>query len=255
MTDALFKSEPAAPEGGQTGEPEASHFEQLVGEGKKFADPEALARGKAEADRHIANLEEELSGMREDLNSRLNMQNFLDRLERSGVTNPASQQAAGDVPTEDRDTETAGLSMKDIEALVSQKLNETTVEAQRSQNTELVLRKLKENLGPTYGDRVKEVMTEMEVGEEFMKDLAASKPTAFLKLVGADKAPAAPQNPASYTAPRTQVSTVAVPASGTKTQTYYDKLKSTDPKRYWSREVQAEIHREAQRQGERFFDK
>ena len=261
MSEDLFKSVPEekAPEGTpDQGEPVSSYVEQLVGEGKKFKDNEDLARGKVESDKHISNLEKEMSGLREDLNSRLNMQSFLDRLENTGgVTEPGATPASTEGNAEDRGTATAdaaNLSMKDVEALVSQKLKETTVESQRNANTQSVISKLETTFGSTYGDKVLEATNELGVGKEFMMDLAASNPGAFLKLVGADKTPTAPADPSTYTIPRTQVTTSNIPTSGVKRDSYYRDLRKNDAKRFWSPKVQSEMHREAIKQGESFFD-
>lgn len=257
MSEDLFKNaEPsAAPEGGTT--PEASHLDTLVGDGKKFADHEALAKGKVESDMHITNLEKELSGMREDLNSRLNMQTFLDRLEKSGVTSTDATPASENAGNAGSEVGTANVTMQDIEAMVAQKLNETTAASQRDTNTRAAISTLQQNLGSSYGDKVLAATQELGVSKEFMTDLAATNPTAFLKLVGADKTPAAQANPSTYTAPRTSVNTGATITSNTgiKRDSYYSDMRKSDSKRFWSKEVQVEMHREAQKQGESFFDK
>jgi len=252
MSD-LFKSAPEPEATPDQGDADASPLDALVGEGKKFKDHDELAKGKIEADKHIANLEKELGGIREDLNSRLNMQQFLDRLEQSGTKPNDGQQASQGESAEDRDIKTDGLSMKDVEAIISQKLTETTAQSQRQANINSTVSKLEENLGPSYGDKVLGVTKDLGVSKEFMEDLAATNPTAFLKLVGADKAPAAPQSPKTFTTPRSSITTPSG-NTGDKTNSYYKKMLSDDPKRYWSKEVQSEMHRVAMQKGESFFD-
>lgn len=253
MSD-LFKN---APEGAddtqrQEGESEASYLERLVGDDKKFKTPEDLARGKLEADRHIAKLEEEMEGLRGDLNSRLNMQTFLDRLEKSGYT-PEDTQTPPESDSQDRDMSNTGLSMQDVEKLVSQKLEETTAEVQRRSNLEKSVEGLQAAFGPRYGDKVKAVTQEMGLGEKFMEDLAATNPQAFLKFVGANEA-TRPTDPSITGVPRTSFNSAATPStSGEKTQSYYSKMRAEDPGRYWRKETQAEMHRQSMKLGEAFF--
>lgn len=232
---------------------ESSAFESLVGDSKKFKTTEDLARGKMEADRHIQNLEKELAGLREDLNARLNMESFLDRLEKSGVTPETSTQAPLESDYEDR-VKPAGLSMEDVDKLVSQKLEEKTTQSQRQQNTQYAIQKLQEAFGPRFGDHVQKVTDEMGLGRQFLEDLAATNPNAFLKFVGADKPQVRP-NPDPVTAPRSSFNTASVSqGSGERTQSYYDKLRKEDPGRYWDKRTQAEMHRMALKLGEKFFE-
>ena len=54
--------------------------EDLVGEGKKFKTIDDLAKGKAQADTHITNLEKELAELRQDLSARLTVEDFVSRV-------------------------------------------------------------------------------------------------------------------------------------------------------------------------------
>lgn len=67
MTDSI------TPDQGVTKEQEKeSYLSQLVGEGKKYADEEALAKSRIDADSHIAKVESEAAELREKLERRDN---------------------------------------------------------------------------------------------------------------------------------------------------------------------------------------
>ena len=60
--------------------PETSYYDRMVGEGKKFKDNEALAYSNFEKDRFIEQLKREQKELRDDLNSRLNMEELVNKL-------------------------------------------------------------------------------------------------------------------------------------------------------------------------------
>ena len=53
-------------------------LDHLVGEGKKFTDPEAMAKGKYESDRHVSNLEKQLAELKEDLDKATQMDEMME---------------------------------------------------------------------------------------------------------------------------------------------------------------------------------
>jgi hypothetical protein len=75
-------------------------LEALVGEGKKFKTAEDLARGKLEADNFVKQLQTELATLREDLNGRIKLEEFMDRLEKTptATANGNSQNTTSNEP-------------------------------------------------------------------------------------------------------------------------------------------------------------
>ena len=57
-------------------------LEDLVGEGKKYRDPNALAKSRVEADRYIKKLEAEHKQMREELTSRQALADLVDEIKK-----------------------------------------------------------------------------------------------------------------------------------------------------------------------------
>src|SRR6266853_6356138 len=124
MADDLFQP---GPNDTQELDPEKKFYDDLVGEGKKFKDPEALARSKIESDRFIANLLREQSEMRETLNKRINEEEFLNRLEQ--FSKPKSPDAGNQPPTDG--TPSTAITPQDVEKIIE------TREAERVRKSNL----------------------------------------------------------------------------------------------------------------------
>lgn len=256
MTDSLFNAQdntgddtpPAA-------DPNKNWLEELVGEGKKFKDPNELARGKAEADAFIERLKREQEELRTELNTRLTLEQYLDKMgsnanqNQNGRSDPPPNEPNGD------GSNTTALKPEDIERLIETKVSEREKQRIQSQNRAEVKQKLTEAFGNDYISKLKEVGGALGLSAERLDEMAAESPKAFLKLVGADTAPQNQQRkPDSLFVPPTGQTTQTRTVSGDRTKSYYDTLKKNDPKNYWSAAVQNQMHKDALRLGENFFD-
>src|SRR5687767_13359404 len=92
------------PDQGQEQEP-SNYLEALVGEGKKFKDLEALARGKWESDRMITHKNREFDQLREDylkkdeeLKTRARLEELVDRLSNPPQSNREEPNADDNKP-------------------------------------------------------------------------------------------------------------------------------------------------------------
>jgi len=249
MTNEVFNPEGATPpketEGEapqQQEEPKSSLHAQLVGEGKKFQDDEALARGKLEADDFIEKLQGELAGLREELDRR-------DKVE--DIVGSLRQQQEDQPPAEENTNTTPSLSKDEIASLVRSELVNVEQENTFTNNVDVAGRTLAEKLGGIKEAQqfVATQAKELGVNEKWLMDMAGRSPTAFFKVVGM-----AGDEEAPTPSPSIETSTVNTealdvkqfggPAEGTKE--YYDQLRKTDSKKYWSREIQSKIHKLAQ---------
>ncbi len=221
-------------------------LELLVGEGKKFKTPEDLAKGKLESDRFIEQLKREQAELRQELNTRLSLEEFLDQQK------ALSNTQVPEVPTQTTRTENVeSLTKAEISAIVRDALTYEKTTASQAENMNYVRSELINSWGPDYTKKLAAQAADLGVDKEFLNNLAATKPKAFLKLVQAQ----APQavDTTSVTPPRSSVR-VNTNTSGMKNETYYAKLRKSDPKTYFSPAVQAERHQMAQRLGTAFFD-
>jgi hypothetical protein len=230
-------------------DPNKDYFSELVGDGKKYKDNVAAGRALVEKDAFIERLKAEAHGLRQDLNTRLKLEEVVDRIS-SASKSPTSEQP----PREpDNGQPASQLSPEDVQKLVTDTLTDSEKGAQARRNLAHVEEKLQEAFGPTFRRTVKAQAAKLGVGETFLQNLAAEQPAAFLKLMEVG-----PSESSSFTPPPPpSVNSAALgykPSQGTKRKSYYDGIKKQDPRRYWSPSVQNEMHNEALKQGETFFD-
>lgn len=230
-------------------DPNKDYLTELVGDDKKFKSPQELARAKAEADAFIERLKTEAAGLRSELQTRMKLEEAVEKLQ-SKQTPPSSEQE----PKAHEQGSKPALTPEELEVLIQKTLEQNNQKTQRQRNVEAVEQALKEAFGPTYRRTVTEQAKKLGLGEDFLTSLAADQPAAFLKLLDVQKQPEV--NSTAVTPPRSSFNDAMgwKPGDNVKRQSFYNKMRKTDPSRYWSVSVQNEIHREAQRQGETFFD-
>lgn len=224
----------------------SSYKELLVGEGKKFKDDEALAKGKYESDAFIEQLQGELSGIRQELDKRLTLEEVLSKINES-KSNDSRSDPSGQI--ENQDHGKAALTQDEVLNLVRQTLSQEQQQAAAARNVDIVRNELSKAWGSSFPTKLKSVAGELGVSEQFLNDMAAKSPAAFLKLVNAEPTQRQPFEAPVQSSVRMQSQSNA----GIKNYAHYQKLKKEDPRRYWSVEVQGEIHKAARELGDRFF--
>lgn len=235
-------------------DPNKNYLEDYVGEGKKFKSAEDLAKGKAESDLFIERLQRENAEMRGELKTRITLEEAVQRI---SSLEPRSPSNDGDPPRREGDDGTSVVTPDKLDALLDEALSKREQANQRQRNTEFVKTKLQETFGANFARELKERAAKLGVGEQFLNNLAAEQPGAFLKLfdIGTTKREA---DSTVFTPPRTSVNSDAQtfrPGNdGVRHKSYYDNIRKTDPTRYWTPAVQNEMHKEAIRQGPAFFD-
>lgn len=229
------QSDPVSSHSHTTGD-DGNPLESLVGEGKKFKTIEDLARGKMESDKFIAQMQREQQELREELNKRLTVEEVLAKIEER-------QKASKSAASEDDDTESytpegnRGVDLSAIEKLVESKFNEAQSMADQRRNMQSVKNIMRERFGSNYVRVMEEKLEELGVGKDWANGLAATQPKAFLSLMGTPSKP-----PGDVTSPpQTQVRSTT--STGHKTFADFEKLRKEDPARYFSKDVQMEMHR------------
>ena len=165
--------------------PEANVLETLVGEGKKFSDVEALARGKAEADLYIEQLKAELQKTQtvdtklDELMTRLAEQEKYKSAEAQGQSSAVPQGQNSGTP----DT-TPSFKPEDVEALVKQTLEQEQGNRTKAQNLNMVESTMHQNFGDRAGDVVSTKARELGMSTQELQAMAETTPKAFLALVG-----------------------------------------------------------------------
>lgn len=216
----------------------------LVGEDKKFKTVEDLARAKIESDNFIEQLKREQAELRSELQSRPTVdrsQEILDRLE-ALKTKPVTEQQVHQ-PLER--TEVNGLSLTDVERVLEQREQKARAQA----NIEKVKAKLQEAYGDKYGQALKLIAEKNGLTSQALDQLAAQSPQLVLNLMGQVK------TDTGFTPPSSSVVTEFAPSAGNpRTKSYYNKLKNEDRVKYFSREVQNQMYKDAMALKEAFED-
>lgn len=213
----------------------ANTLDQLVGEGKKFKTIEDLAKAKLESDAFIERLKQENAGIREDLNSRVRMEQLLERLEGSS-NEDINRSGSNQNQSDDSD------NSPDIETIIEQKLKKREAEQTAAQNLAAVKDALEKYFGSDYNTKIKARIADLGLNETELNALAKTSPKAFLKLVGVGEQR---QDTSPYQAPTSKTNVPVTPTGGQRTYKYYSDLRKADPSTYWRPDVQLQLHKDA----------
>lgn len=216
--------------------------ESLVGEGKKFADFESLARGKIEADNYIEELKAKLTQAESSKATEDRLQELIERLDKQGASGTTP-------PADDVVTTNAGTtppSEDDLKKLV----NETLTEQKLRETAESNVRRANEVLSTKYGDKANEVLREkakgLNVSVDFLKSTAAQSPDAFFRLIG--------ETVQSTGFEQTSVRTTEPTQSQSRDWNYYKELRKKDPNLYYSAKTQNQILADREAMGMKFYN-
>ena len=234
-------------------DPNKDYLAELVGEGKKFKDPVALARAKKEADNFITQLTRENAEMRkenETLTTEVRSRQTVEEILKSNLK-PQTQQTQNNQNTVEPENQeqVQTLTPQDIEEMLNRREQAKSAQS----NADLVRERLEKEWGPNYEVHLREQAKALGVGTKFLDDLATSQPQAFFKLVGLDEKPAT-----STGLPQRTVSTEALGAQrGQKIEkgaSYYNKMrKEQGSAKFFSIPIQQEILKRIQEIGEEAF--
>lgn len=249
MDNDLFSTKPAELEF----DPESNYVEQLVGEGKKFTDPNKLAFGKLQSDQFIERLKQENESMRKELLSRQRLEEIVTKLEPK-ITNQQSASNENNQGSERLDGETkpttmSGLTPEQAEALITQKMRE-------KENFDRSLNAVKEAYGDNYQTKLDAEAKRLGLSAEDVNKLAKTNTDLFVQIFkGTNTTPSD-----NYT-PSSSINTTSLSShkpqltiNGIKTEQYYRELKAKDPVAYRSPAIQKQEMQDAIKLGVAFFN-
>lgn len=191
-----------------------------------------MAKGKYEADNFIEQLLAEKRELQTELAARARLEELLDQLDTTGVNNPG----ANNQPP--ANGATAGIDETQLETI----LNRREKERAGLNNINQVKTKLKEIFGNDYATRLQKFAQENDMTSKEVDALAASKPNMLLRLI----APQRQGEQGVYTPPSSQLNSgFGTGQPKTRTYAWYQQLKKTNPKEYWSAKTQMQLHKDA----------
>ncbi len=216
----------------------------------KYASLDELKKGQVEGDKHIEVLEAELEELRLLQNTSMNMESFLEKLR---TDDPAPVAPTSPTPEAHHEEGVpASLSAQDVDKLVSQKVNQIAAKSRMQSNYTSAMVELEKVYGSGFGSTVRAATTALGETDDFMNNLAANNPKAFLSLVAGATPSKVNVNPA---APQTRANTSFAPPGATRNEEFYSAIRKKDHVLYMSHDVQSQMHKDAIAQGESFFRK
>lgn len=250
--DNVFTNIPTTPsETIENDNEEGSYRARLVGEGKKFRDEEALARGKWESDQYIKTLEEKLDAMNKELGTRMSIEDFLKtQKERNNVSSPQGNPPVNEQLVPDA-SKKESLTKDDIASIVREALTVEQTKANRNVNISEAKKAMADVWGASASTKINEAVDRLGLGKDFLNDIAARSPKAFLELVGATKQETKGNNNSPPVNQHRQ------PQSGynpnVRNKLWWDELKKTNPKEYLNEANTVKRHKDALAMGPAFF--
>lgn len=228
-----------------------NYLSELVGEGRKYKDYEALAKGNYHGDIHIRNLETRVDEMREDL-----LKEQSEKMALQAQLIELQQLTSNALPVV-KEVSQPTIKTEDIQSLISSELpkymNAYETERRQKQNFETVKAKLIEAYGHNYGNAYQEKINSLGLSAEQADVIAQGSPQAFITMLGLDQ----PVRQSFQAPPKSSVQLGPVPEQK-KTRSFYveqlKEMRKTNPHAYYSPQTLVEMDKMAQSLGEEFFD-
>ncbi len=217
-------------------DPTADPVADLVGEGKKFKDVAALAKGKLESDAFIKRLEDEKAAMRAELDKKVRADEALEELKREIAE--LKEQGTQRQPKEHT---TPALTEADVRALIARTITEDDSRRTASDNIKRANAAVVDHYGSLdkASEAVKGKARELNVSVDFLKEMAAKSPAAFAKLV-TDKVEV-PDNGPNFKGTVNTESRMTPSNAKEGTKEFFDAILAKSPKNYWSQPTQKAI--------------
>ena len=225
------------------------YYSLLVGENAKFKNEKELAKGKYIADNYIGTLESQMDHLRAELEKERSTNMAKAKLEDliNQYQNRPKEPPVETPPDKDK---SPTIDPKAIESLIDTRLSERETLRKQTENQEFVKNKLIEQFGTDYSRYIANSMSELGMSEDQLNSMARTSPKALLKMLGADQTARDPfRNNIRNTA-----NTFTPHQPEKKTWSYWQKMKEENPKKYFSRETNVEMHKAALELGDAFED-
>ena len=246
VTPATQSEQATTPEAGTN----PSVVGELVGEGRKFNDVEALAKGKLEADRFIEQMKQENAALKADLERQAYRLGVTDHLKETASASTAELSDPNNNygGTSNKANTQPSSSEADIESLLERALMKREQEASAKSNIAIVESELEKAFGTEATAVVQQKAAELGLPMSELQGMAAKSPAAFMQLVGK---PAPVYNPLVQGSIRTEGTTMH--GSSEKDFSYYQKLRRENSSLYYKPSTQRQMMADADRLGDKFY--
>jgi len=230
-------------------------FNSMVGEGKKYRTPDDLAKGKTEADLFIEQLKSENAEMRKEVEKSITLEEVLDNM------NNAQNLDQGGQANHSPDTsKNLGLDEKALVEIVNSQIKSNENAQKSKRNIDSVIDTLIKREGDGLKANQFVVSKAAEIGSsvEELQKMASENPSMFYRVVGIDpngldRNKGVPDSGNSVNTEALSKSITGQAKQGTFQ--WYQELRKTDPKKYFSPQVQNEMFKNRKEMGSDAFYK
>jgi len=236
----------------QEEQPVNAKFEDMVGEGKRWKDQEALLKGKLESDTYVKVLEKRLDDFREmilkqkeESQAQEQLKVLIDRLESKQKLSSDETNDANDKPA---------IKPEEIESIFDKRFEDQIrryeVSKRQLDNLNNVKAKLTEKFGTNYQTVIRDQIKELGITAEDLDGMAKRSPALVFRTLGLDQQ----RDIVDIAPPRSSNTFKPKIEAKYKPLSYYHELKKTNPQLYLDRNIALQMDRDAQALGEAFFD-
>lgn len=233
-------------------DPSQSFLEQLVGEGKKYRDTETLAKSALDKDSYILSIQRENAELRSEVKTRMTLEEFYNKTR--PALGPGNQNNTNVIDETPEVIQSVNAAPVDIQKMVAEALTKQMTQTTRTNNLTETRKALEQTWGSTFSLKLQERANELNLGAEFLDDLAGRSPKAFLELVGVSSRETA----VTYRGdapPRSQsVSSLQPSNSNVRNEAWYAKMRKDNPKDYFKPDIQNQRHKDALSMGDKFWN-
>lgn len=246
MTDVI--DQVTREQGDKPSNPETT-LDQLVGDGKRYTDPEKLAQSRIDADNYIKQLEAENADMRV----------AIEESEKTATRGAALEDIVEEVrkSASSADSETPTVSEEQIRKFVEDKLGEDRRETLATNNRV----KVDEAVRALYpdGDKaatfVKERINQLQIKPEDARMLSENSPDAFIAMLGLNAPAPTTGSPTTYPSNAVNTATLDPSRHNARNASYYNaKRKEMGFAAFYNdKSIQKEKFESAQALGDDYF--
>lgn len=213
----------------------------LVGDGRKYKNPDELATAYANADAYIERMKAENAEREAELKVLRDL---------AEARSKAKETPAGDEGDRHKQPDPSNTpKVEDISELVRQELKNSKLEERRTTNINRAAEVMTKHYGsPAKAqEAIRRRAEELGVGFEWLRDAAADSPGAFFASMGIDP------NSRSASTPGYSNDAVRRSSEGARDFTYWEEMRKTNPKAYFSAEVQKQMFTARRELGDKFY--
>lgn len=225
-------------------DPNKDYLSELVGEGKKYRDIQALALSKVHADALIETQKAQL----EKTQTELQTQKRLEELLTMATNKPAESNPSPVNPDPVRGDNMNDLTAEKVQQLISEQLNQHERNRQAQSNVQKVYSALTETFGADYEAQLLKIGQSVGLTKEEIQQTAQEKPQLLVSLIKAN----ATKKESFVSPPANRLNPDIAPQSEVRNLAFYQRLKAKDPKYYESAAVQAQMYEDAMRLRDQF---